>query len=117
VPVTSATGVLVALLLVCPQAFGVRRVFGLAQLIAFRAPLGLGLLLRRRVARVRPVLGVFAIVVALLDMRQITICLRRFSHGGVAATGDYLYCPVASVAPRTPLSPLPRGLRGRADRC
>ena len=38
-------GMLVAVLLVWPRAFGAQRLFGGAQLIAFRAPLALGLLL------------------------------------------------------------------------
>ena len=88
-------GVLAAVLLVWPQAFGAQRLFGVAQLIAFRAPLALGLapvafvvgsivlLLRRRAARVRRVLGVFAIIVALVAGGDLAVLLAR----GQAQTG------------------------------
>lgn len=88
-------GVLVALLLVWPQALGAQRVFGVAQFIAFRAPLGLGLalvaivagsvvlLLRRRAAPVRRALGALAIVVALAAGGNLAVLLAR----GEAYTG------------------------------
>lgn len=88
-------GVLGALLLVWPQAFGAQRVFGLAQLIAFRAALGLGLLavalvcgavlllLRRRAARVRRVLTACAIILALAAGGNLALLFAR----GEARTG------------------------------
>ncbi|MFJ4167708.1 endonuclease/exonuclease/phosphatase family protein [Microbacterium sp. NPDC089698] len=90
-----AIGVLVAALLVWPRALGAQRIVGVAQLIAFRAPLALGLalvaivvgsvvlLLRRRAARVRRVLGVFAIVVAVAAGGNLAVLLAR----GPAETG------------------------------
>lgn len=94
-------GVLAALLVVWPQAFGAQRLFGVAQLIAFRAPLALGLtlvavvvgsivlLLRRRAARVRRALGVLAIVVALAAGGNLAVLLARGeAEAGTAGLRD-----------------------------
>jgi len=92
--VALVAGVLIALLLVWPRAFGAQRVFGVAQLIAFRAPLALGLalvaivvgsvaLLRRRATRVRCALMACALVVALAAGGNLAVLLAR----GEARTG------------------------------
>lgn len=92
---------LVALLLVWPRMFGAQRAFGVAQVIAFRAPLALGLstvalvcgaavlLLRRRAARLRRALGVFAIVVALAAGGEVAVLLARgTAESGIAGPRD-----------------------------
>lgn len=93
---------LVALLLVWPRMFGAQRAFGVAQVIAFRAPLALGLstvalvcgggavlLLRRRAARLRRALGVFAIVVALAAGGEVAVLLARgTAESGIAGLRD-----------------------------
>lgn len=96
--VAVALGVLVALALVWPQGLGAQRMFGLAQVIAFRAPLGLGLLavalvagaaallLRRRAARVRRLLVAGTAIVALAAAGNLTALLVR-GQAGTGSTG------------------------------
>lgn len=94
-------GVALALLLVWPQTFGAQRAFGVAQVIAFRAPLALGLtavalvsgagilLLRRRARRVRRALVVLAIVTALAAAGNLAVLLARgTAESGTAGLRD-----------------------------
>jgi len=84
----------VALLLVWPQAFGAQRLLGVAQLIALRALLALGLaavaavigavvlLLRRRAVRLRRVLVALTAVVALAAGGNAAVLLTRGAAAG-----------------------------------
>lgn len=94
-------GVLAVVLLVWPQAFGAQRAFGVAQVIAFRMPLVLGLsavalvggsvilVLRRRTAVVRRAFAVVALIAALAAGGNAVVLLARGAAGpGLAGLRD-----------------------------
>ncbi|MCE4026141.1 endonuclease/exonuclease/phosphatase family protein [Microbacterium sp. Au-Mic1] len=91
----------VAVMLVWPQALGAQRVVGVAQLIAFRAPLALGLavvaavtgavvlLMRRRAVRLRRMLVAFTAVVALAAGGNAAVLFARgTAAGGTRGLGN-----------------------------